>query len=121
MKSFLKLVLLASVAASTAHFAHAKEIDATSLMLGEGKIQAAMENTKLGLIQDIQDMRNSVIELQEQLNQKGFETGTPDGILGPGTRRAIGEFQHQQGMIADGFPGKEVLALLGVNIDAVKN
>ena len=65
--------------------------------------------------------RNQVIELQEQLNQKGFETGTPDGILGPGTRRAIGEFQHQQGMIADGFPGKEVLALLGVNIDAVKN
>ncbi|WP_039914807.1 lytic murein transglycosylase [Cellvibrio mixtus] len=61
--------------------------------------------------------RDQVITLQEQLNQKGFNTGTPDGILGPGTRRAIGEFQHQQGMIADGFPGKEVLALLGINVD----
>jgi membrane-bound lytic murein transglycosylase B len=60
--------------------------------------------------------RDQVIALQEMLNQKGFNTGTPDGILGPGTRRAIGEFQHQQGMIADGFPGKEVLALLGVNL-----
>jgi membrane-bound lytic murein transglycosylase B len=61
--------------------------------------------------------RDQVIALQEQLNDKGFNTGTPDGILGPGTRRAIGEFQHQQGMIADGFPGKEVLALLGVKIE----
>ncbi len=65
--------------------------------------------------------RDQVIALQEQLNQKGFNTGTPDGILGPGTRRAISQFQYQQGMIADGFAGKEVLALLGVNIDVVKN
>ena len=61
--------------------------------------------------------RDQVIFLQAQLNEKGFNTGTPDGILGPGTRRAIGEFQHQQGMIADGFPGKEVLALLGIKVD----
>ena len=61
--------------------------------------------------------RNQVIALQEILNQKGFNIGTPDGILGPGMRRAIGEFQHQQGMIADGFVSKEVLALLGVNIE----
>jgi len=65
--------------------------------------------------------RDQVIALQEQLNQKGFNTGTPDGILGPGTRRAIGEFQHQQGIIADGFPSKEILILLGVNIEPVKN
>jgi membrane-bound lytic murein transglycosylase B len=61
-----------------------------------------------------------VIALQEQLNQKGFNAGEPDGILGPGTRRAISEFQHQQGMIADGFPGKEVLVLLGVTFAVVK-
>ncbi len=65
--------------------------------------------------------RDQVMAIQEQLNIKGFNTGTPDGILGPGTRRAIGEFQHQQGMIADGYPGREVLALLGINVDAVKN
>ena len=60
--------------------------------------------------------RHQVIQLQEQLNLKGFDAGKPDGILGSGTRRAISEFQHQQGMIADGFAGKEVLQLLGVNI-----
>lgn len=61
--------------------------------------------------------RNQVIALQEELNRKGFNAGTPDGILGPGTRRAISEFQDKQGMVADGFPGKEVLGLLGINVN----
>jgi len=60
--------------------------------------------------------RDQVIALQQQLNNKGFNLGTPDGILGPATRRAIGEFQHQQGMIADGFPGTHVLGLLGIKV-----
>ena len=59
---------------------------------------------------------DQVITLQDQLNQKGFNAGIPDGILGPGTRRAIGEFQHQQGMIADGFPSKKVVEMLGVSL-----
>lgn len=58
--------------------------------------------------------RQQVIQLQEVLNAKGFETGEPDGILGPATRRALGEYQHSIGMVADGFPGREVLASLGV-------
>jgi len=65
--------------------------------------------------------RDQVIMLQEQLNKKGFNTGTPDGIFGPGTRRAIGEFQHQQNMIADGFADRKTLGLLGVDLDPNKN
>jgi membrane-bound lytic murein transglycosylase B len=59
--------------------------------------------------------RNQVFALQQQLSQKGVNVGSIDGILGPGTRRAISEFQHQQGMIADGFPDQKVLDLLGIN------
>lgn len=58
--------------------------------------------------------RQQVIQLQELLNTKGFATGEPDGILGPATRRALGEYQHSIGMVADGFPGREVLVSLGV-------
>ncbi len=60
--------------------------------------------------------RLEVIELQKQLNQRGFDAGAADGILGPATRRAISEFQHDQGMVADGFPSRKVLALLGVEL-----
>lgn len=58
--------------------------------------------------------REQVIALQHQLNLKGFNTGTPDGILGPATRRALSQFQQQQGMVADGFASAEVLNALGI-------
>lgn len=62
--------------------------------------------------------RAQVIELQETLNSKGFDSGEVDGILGPATRRAIRSFQAEQDMIADGFPGREVLTLLGLDLSA---
>ena len=61
--------------------------------------------------------RQQVMQLQAALNQRGIDAGKPDGIFGPGTRRALSEFQHQQGMIADGFANKEVLRLLGIDVD----
>lgn len=61
--------------------------------------------------------RDQVIDLQTRLNKQGFDTGTPDGIFGPATRRALSEFQQQQGLIADGFPSRELLNLIGLNID----
>lgn len=59
--------------------------------------------------------RQQVMQLQALLNQKGIDAGKPDGIFGPGTRRALSEFQHQQGMIADGFPNRKTLDLLGIH------
>jgi membrane-bound lytic murein transglycosylase B len=58
--------------------------------------------------------RDQVIHLQQALNERGFETGTPDGIIGPATRQALSRFQHKNDLVADGFPGAEVLAKLGV-------
>jgi membrane-bound lytic murein transglycosylase B len=60
--------------------------------------------------------REQIMTLQEQLNQRGFEAGEPDGILGPATRRAISQFQHNKGMVADGFPHREVLQYLDVGL-----
>ena len=61
--------------------------------------------------------RNHIIELQHGLNERGFNVGKPDGILGPATRRGISQFQHDKGMVADGFPHAEVLAQLGVDLN----
>lgn len=60
--------------------------------------------------------REQIITLQTALNSRGFDTGEPDGILGPATRRALSQFQHAKGMVADGFPHRKVLALLGVEL-----
>jgi membrane-bound lytic murein transglycosylase B len=42
-------------------------------------------------------------ELQAGLNALGFDSGTPDGIAGPNTRRALRAFQRASGLPADGF------------------
>lgn len=58
--------------------------------------------------------REQVIQLQQALNDQGFAAGEADGVLGPGTRAAISRYQKSAGQIADGFPGRELLAQFGV-------
>ncbi|MDO6822358.1 lytic murein transglycosylase [Marinobacter sp. 1_MG-2023] len=59
--------------------------------------------------------RDTVLELQTALNERGYNAGKPDGITGPATRSAIRKYQHDEGLIADGFPGQELLDKLEVN------
>jgi membrane-bound lytic murein transglycosylase B len=46
--------------------------------------------------------------LQVKLNELGFDVGTADGILGPATRKGIRGYQASKGMIADGYPSRQV-------------
>jgi len=47
--------------------------------------------------------RDNVLELQERLNQLGFDAGPVDGIMGGQTRTAIRQYQRQSGMPQDGY------------------
>ena len=60
--------------------------------------------------------RNNILTLQKALNEQGFDTGKPDGILGPNTRSAIRGYQSENGLVADGYPGDTVLNALGVDL-----
>jgi peptidoglycan hydrolase-like protein with peptidoglycan-binding domain len=44
------------------------------------------------------------IEMQERLQNLGFDTGGADGRVGPKTRDAIMSFQQQLALPADGYP-----------------
>jgi membrane-bound lytic murein transglycosylase B len=63
-------------------------------------------------IEDLQVPTREVVRLQERLNELGFDAGGADGIIGPGTRRAVSAFQHANGRIADGFPDPETRRLI---------
>ena len=53
-----------------------------------------------------------VMEIQRLLNARGFDAGTPDGIAGAGTRRAIAAFQSSIGRSPSGQLTAEELAML---------
>ena len=53
-----------------------------------------------------------ILEIQTLLNARGFNTGTPDGITGPGTRRAIVAFQQSINHSTTGIITEKELAIL---------
>ena len=62
---------------------------------------------------DLQALSSSQVRaLQTALNARGFDTGTPDGTMGPATRRGIRQYQLSQGLPADGYPTLELLQRL---------
>ena len=56
--------------------------------------------------------RAQIKEIQSILNGFGYDTGTPDGIAGSKTRKALREFQNKHKLPADGFASIQMLDFL---------
>ena len=56
--------------------------------------------------------RSQLPELQTALNQRGFASGTPDGVMGPATRDGMRRYQRSVGLPADGYPSAALLQRL---------
>ena len=42
--------------------------------------------------------RQLVRDIQTALNEQGYNAGKPDGLYGPGTRKAIAAYQQDKGL-----------------------
>lgn len=60
--------------------------------------------------------REQVAALQKKLNELGFDSGEPDGVLGSATRRAVREWQIRNGLVADGYVDVELLRSLDISL-----
>ncbi len=69
----------------------------------------ALKNT-----QPLAFSRTQMEKLQVKLNALGFDSGKPDGLWGPNSRKAIRKYQLEKDLVADGFPNQEVFELLGL-------
>jgi len=58
--------------------------------------------------------RAKLKQLQAKLNEKGYEVGKPDGVLGVNSRAGLQAFQRSVGLVADGFPSDETFSALGI-------
>ena len=56
--------------------------------------------------------KEDILQIQNTLNLLGYDTGTPDGMAGPKTRRATRKFQSDIGLVADGYVGYELFQQL---------
>ena len=56
--------------------------------------------------------RSQLLALQTALNQRGFASGTPDGLMGPATQEGIRRYQRSAGLPADGYPDSDLLQRL---------
>lgn len=50
-----------------------------------------------------------VYRTQEALAARGYDVGTPDGVMGPRTRSAIERYQVQHGILVDGHASENLL------------
>lgn len=74
---------------------------------GSGPLRASFGPDANGLTLD--DRKR----LQARLNAKGFDVGTPDGVVGAKTEAAIRAFQRTQGLAETGVPSRGLLRRLG--------
>jgi membrane-bound lytic murein transglycosylase B len=56
--------------------------------------------------------RSQLLALQTALNVRGFDSGTPDGTMGPATQRGVRQYQRSLGLPADGYPTLDLLQRL---------
>jgi len=56
--------------------------------------------------------RNAIKELQQWLNDNGYEAGSVDGIYGSRTAGAVREFQTDNDLTVDGDAGKETISAM---------
>jgi len=59
----------------------------------------------------------SAQDIQQALKNAGLYKGSVDGKIGPGTKRAITEFQQQNGLTADGKVGRKTWDKLKVHLN----
>ncbi len=55
---------------------------------------------------------SDVRKLQEKLKAAGFAISVADGVFGPGTDKAVKEFQKKKNLVADGIVGSKTLEMM---------
>ena len=75
-------------------------------LAGGAEVQASWPRDLLALT------RSQLLALQTALNERGYDSGKADGLMGPATRDGLRRFQRSVGLPADGYPTLELLQRL---------
>ena len=77
---------------------------------GPALAQAGAGTQLTGSDYQVAQYSNTVLELQRELNQLGFNAGPVDGVMGARTRSAIRAYQADNALLVDGQPTSGLLS-----------
>jgi hypothetical protein len=77
--------------------------------------ESAYASSRSGTIESINLSQDEIRQLQMTLNQRGFNVGEPDGVLGLRTRAALMQFQQREGLQRTGQIDQQTMSALGIN------
>ncbi len=80
----------------------------------QGKLQSQNQVDAQQPMSPAQLDRARVKQIQQALDQKGFNAGKTDGIWGPKSRSALRQFQRNKNLQANGKVDQSTLSALGV-------
>lgn len=58
---------------------------------------------------------DTIKQVQQALNDLGYDAGEADGVMGQKTKAAVEQFQKDNGLVVDGIIGKQVKDKLGIS------
>lgn len=112
MKTALTLALLGALAASPA-MARMGEQQSD---MGSSQSGAQSQSGHSG--QSAQIDQNTVRQVQQQLQNQGYDVGKVDGVWGQRSRQALMDFQKDQNIRTSGRPDQQTMAALGLEPSA---
>lgn len=110
MKTVYTLALLATVAVGPA-MASEQNMQRQGAM-GQGAMGGSPQSSQSTSSQSMD--QSTIRNVQEQLQQQGYEVGQIDGVMGPNTRKALSQFQRDNNMPPSGRLDQPTMAALGV-------
>ncbi|MGE5547931.1 MAG: peptidoglycan-binding domain-containing protein [Solirubrobacterales bacterium] len=108
-----KVLIMAMVAAVSAGPALARGSMDESSQSMRPQQQGMMDQGQQQRQQGQQANRDTVRQVQEQLNQQGYKVSV-DGVWGPNTQQALRQYQQDKGISGNGQINNDTLAALGV-------
>ena len=78
----------------------------------DGQYQSSQRQSSQGQQQSMN--QDTLRQLQEQLQNQGYQVGEVDGVMGPRTQQALTNFQRDQNLQATGQPDQQTMAALGI-------
>lgn len=83
----------------------------------EQQEEQEMSQSEMSQVSVNQLSSDKIEMIQQNLNSKGFDAGSVDGVFGKNTRNALTNFQKAQNLEVTGELNQETLSALGVSIE----